>query len=92
MRLCKCTSLSSDYAAIAGVFTSSLHKAFYAFEHIVAGGVIVNEVPSMRTDSQAYGGVKDSGIGREGIRYAMDDMSELKVMIMKNAAQLPTAH
>jgi len=79
----------SRFGLHAGVFTSSLHKAFYAFEQIEAGGVIINEVPSMRTDSQAYGGVKDSGIGREGVRYAMEDMSELKVMILKHAASLP---
>ena len=45
-----------------------MDKAFYAFEHMVVGGVVVNQVPSIRVDAQAYGGVKESGLGREGVK------------------------
>ena len=53
------------------------------------GGVVVGDVPSMRVDAQPYGGVKDSGIGREGIRYAIEDMTELRVLLLKNVGVLP---
>jgi acyl-CoA reductase-like NAD-dependent aldehyde dehydrogenase len=61
----------SEFGLQAGFFTRDLHKAFYAFEHVDAGGVVINDVPSFRADSMPYGGVKDSGFGREGIRYAI---------------------
>eukprot|EP00850_Spirogloea_muscicola_P022869 SM000315S11906 [mRNA] locus=s315:83962:87476:- [translate_table: standard] len=72
----------------AGVFNRDLNKAFYAFEHLDVGGVCINDVPSMRIDSQPYGGVKDSGLGREGLRYAMEDMTETRVMLMRNVGQI----
>lgn len=78
----------SDYGLQAGVFTSDLNKAFYAFENIEAGGVVINAVPSVRVDSMPYGGVKAAGIGREGIRYAIEDMTELRVMVMKNVGTI----
>ncbi|KAL3684665.1 hypothetical protein R1sor_002687 [Riccia sorocarpa] len=78
----------SKFGLQAGVFVSELNKAFYAFEQLEVGGVCINDVPSMRVDSQPYGGVKDSGLGREGIRYAMEDMTELRVMILKDVGQL----
>jgi len=65
-----------------------LNKAFYAFENIEAGGVVINSVPSIRVDAQPYGGVKASGLGREGIRYAIEDMTELRVMLLKNAGSI----
>ena len=47
------------------------------------GGVVINDVPSFRVDNMPYGGVKDSGLGREGIRYAIEDMTELRLMVMR---------
>lgn len=51
------------------------------------GGVVINEVPSARVDSMPYGGIKESGFGREGIKYAMEEMTEMKVLLMKNMGQ-----
>ncbi|OAE25968.1 hypothetical protein AXG93_1712s1480 [Marchantia polymorpha subsp. ruderalis] len=78
----------SKFGLQAGVFVADLNKAFYAFEQLDVGGVCINDAPSMRIDSQPYGGVKDSGLGREGVRYAMEDMTELRVMLLRNAGQL----
>jgi len=79
---------NSRFGLQAGVFTTDFNKAHYAFENIEAGGVVINAVPSVRIDSQAYGGVKDSGFGREGVRYAIEDMTEIKIMLMRNAGKL----
>ncbi|EFJ05969.1 hypothetical protein SELMODRAFT_136248, partial [Selaginella moellendorffii] len=75
---------STHYGLQAGVFMCDLNKAFYAFEHIEAGGVCLNDLPSMCVDSQPYGGIKDSGIQREDVKYARDDMLETKVLVMCN--------
>ncbi|EFJ16686.1 hypothetical protein SELMODRAFT_116334, partial [Selaginella moellendorffii] len=72
------------YGLQASVFTYDLNKVFYAFEHIEAGGVCLNNSPSTCVDSQPYGGIKDSGIQREGVKYTMDDMLETKVLVMCN--------
>jgi glyceraldehyde-3-phosphate dehydrogenase (NADP+) len=66
----------------AGVFTNDLAHAWFAFEELVVGGVIVNDVPTYRIDHMPYGGSKDSGIGREGVRYAIEDMTELRIMVI----------
>lgn len=79
----------STFGLQAGIFTTNLNHAFYAFDEIEAGGVVVGDVPSVRIDSQPYGGVKDSGFGREGLRYAIEDMTEIKAMLLKNAPILP---
>ncbi|BFI19559.1 hypothetical protein MPTK1_7g04495 [Marchantia polymorpha subsp. ruderalis] len=79
---------NTQYGLQSGVFTSDVNKAFYAFEHMEVGGVCLNDSPSMRVDSQPYGGVKDSGIQREGVKYAMDDMLETRVLIMRNVGVL----
>ena len=73
----------SDYGLQAGVFTSNLAHAMRAWDHIEAGGVIVNDVPSFRVDNMPYGGGKLSGLGREGVRYAIEDMTELRLMVMR---------
>jgi acyl-CoA reductase-like NAD-dependent aldehyde dehydrogenase len=73
---------SSNYGLQAGVFTNRLKDIWYAFKHIEAGGVVVNDVPTYRADHQPYGGVKDSGMGREGVRYSIEDMTELKILSM----------
>ena len=69
----------------AGIFTYDSRKHWRAFEELHVGGVVINDVPSIRADVQPYGGVKESGMGREGPRYAIEDMSEIKVMVMRNA-------
>ena len=75
----------SDFGLQAGVFTNDLTHAMRAWDGIVAGGVIVNDVPSFRVDNMPYGGVKLSGLGREGIRYAIEDMTERRLMVMRGA-------
>ena len=72
----------SPFGLQAGVFTNRLDDVFHAFQHIDAGGVVVNDVPTFRADQQPYGGMKDSGIGREGVRYAIDDFTEIKILSM----------
>ncbi|GAA0333590.1 aldehyde dehydrogenase family protein [Oceanobacillus oncorhynchi subsp. oncorhynchi] len=69
----------SQYGLQAGVYTNSIDKAFAAVNEIEVGGVIVNDIPSFRVDQMPYGGVKNSGTGREGIKYSMEEMCELKL-------------
>ena len=73
----------SVYGLQAGVFTRDLEKAFQAYNELEVGGVVVNDVPTFRVDHMPYGGVKDSGFGREGVRYAMEEMSEIKLMAIR---------
>ncbi len=73
----------SDYGLQAGIFTDSLDHAMRAWNGLEQGGVIVNDVPSFRVDNMPYGGIKLSGIGREGIRYAIEDMTEIRLMVMR---------
>ena len=80
---------NSKFGIHVGLFTTDLNKSIYAWENCDVGGVVVGDVPSMRVDAQPYGGVKDSGIGREGIRYAIEDMTELRVLLLKNVGVLP---
>lgn len=68
----------------AGVFTDSLDEMNLAFEKLKVGGVIVNDVPTFRVDHMPYGGMKDSGLGREGVRYAIQEMTEPRILV-KNA-------
>ncbi|TDC91223.1 aldehyde dehydrogenase family protein [Nonomuraea deserti] len=72
----------SEYGLQAGVFTRSLDAAFLANRELKVGGVIVGDVPSYRADQMPYGGVKDSGVGREGLRSAMTDYTYEKVMVL----------
>jgi acyl-CoA reductase-like NAD-dependent aldehyde dehydrogenase len=72
----------SFYGLQAGVFTNDLANAWSAFEELEVGGVIVNDVPTYRIDHMPYGGSKDSGLGREGVRYAIDDMTEVRIMVL----------
>lgn len=73
---------NSSYGLQAGVFTPNLEHAFYAFEELEVGGVIINDIPTWRIDPMPYGGVKDSGQGREGLRYAIEEMTERKLMVL----------
>jgi acyl-CoA reductase-like NAD-dependent aldehyde dehydrogenase len=77
----------SRFGLQAGVFTRDLDAAMYAFNELEVGGVVINDVPSFRVDSMPYGGVKDSGLGREGIRYAIEDMTERRLLILNKAGR-----
>ncbi len=72
----------SFYGLQTGVFTNDLSHAWRAFNELEVGGVIVNDVPTYRIDHMPYGGVKDSGLGREGLRWAIEDMTELRLMVV----------
>jgi acyl-CoA reductase-like NAD-dependent aldehyde dehydrogenase len=71
---------NSVYGLQAGVFSNSMKNVFLAFEELEVGGVIVNDAPTYRIDHMPYGGVKDSGFGREGVRYAIEEMTEMKLL------------
>ena len=75
----------SRFGLQAGVFTQDLTRALYAFRELEYGGVLINDVPTFRVDNFPYGGSKDSGVGREGVRFAMDEMTEPRVLIMRGA-------
>ena len=72
----------SPYGLQAGVFTRDAGRIFQAFDELEVGGVIAGDVPSFRIDHMPYGGVKDSGLGREGLRYAIEDMTEPRLLVM----------
>jgi acyl-CoA reductase-like NAD-dependent aldehyde dehydrogenase len=72
----------SDFGLQAGVFTADLGRALRAMEELEFGGISINDVPTMRLDGQPYGGVKQSGIGREGPRYAIEDMTEIRHVLV----------
>jgi glyceraldehyde-3-phosphate dehydrogenase (NADP+) len=72
----------SMFGLQTGVFTNDLAGAWRAFSELEVGGVIVNDVPTFRIDNMPYGGVKDSGLGREGLRYAIEDMTEIRIMVL----------
>ncbi len=73
----------SEYGLQAGVYTTNLQKAFDAVERLEVGGVIINDIPSFRVDNMPYGGVKNSGIGKEGIKYSVEEMTESKFVSFK---------
>jgi glyceraldehyde-3-phosphate dehydrogenase (NADP+) len=73
----------SPYGLQAGVFTNDVGRVFQAFDTLEVGGVIVNDVPSWRVDSMPYGGEKESGQGREGVRYAIEEMTQLRLLALK---------
>ncbi|RMH93033.1 aldehyde dehydrogenase family protein [Lysobacter pythonis] len=73
----------SDFGLQAGVFTARLDHAMRAWDSLEVGGVIVGDVPSLRVDNMPYGGIKDSGCGREGVRWAMADMSEERLLVLR---------
>lgn len=72
----------SPYGLQAGVFTHDLQSAFRAHRALETGGVIIGDVPSYRADQMPYGGAKQSGVGREGVRYAMDDYTYERVLVL----------
>ena len=75
---------SSRYGLQAGIFTNDLAFIHRAFDALPVGGLIVNDIPSFRSDAMPYGGMKDSGTGREGVRYAMEDFTEPKTLVIKS--------
>ena len=75
---------NSKYGLQAGVFTNDINRAFEAHRTIEVGGVIVNDVSAFRADQMPYGGSKDSGFGREGLRFAMEEMTEPRIMVLSH--------
>jgi acyl-CoA reductase-like NAD-dependent aldehyde dehydrogenase len=73
----------SKFGLQAGLFTNDIHKVLKAWDKLDVGGVCVNDVSSFRVDNMPYGGVKDSGLGREGVRFAMEDMSEIRNLLIR---------
>jgi len=73
----------SAYGLQAGLFTRDAGRIFRAFEELEVGGVIVNDAPNWRIDHMPYGGEKDSGLGREGVRYAIEEMTQLRLLALK---------
>jgi acyl-CoA reductase-like NAD-dependent aldehyde dehydrogenase len=83
--LCEAIDLSndSDMGLQAGIFTNDINKAMYAARRLEVGGVMINEVPTFRVDHMPYGGVKGSGMGREGAKFAIREMTELKMVTIR---------
>jgi acyl-CoA reductase-like NAD-dependent aldehyde dehydrogenase len=73
----------SKFGLQAGIFTRDIFKTLNAWDRLDVGGIVINDVPSYRVDNMPYGGVKDSGLGREGIRFAMEDMSEIRNLVIR---------
>jgi acyl-CoA reductase-like NAD-dependent aldehyde dehydrogenase len=74
----------TKYGLQAGVFTGDLGRAREAAQRLEFGGVLINDVPTFRVDNMPYGGIKLSGFGREGVRYAMEEMTEIKLIIINS--------
>jgi acyl-CoA reductase-like NAD-dependent aldehyde dehydrogenase len=75
----------SSYGLQAGLFIGDLKAVFQAYADLELGGVVWNDVPTYRGDPMPYGGVKDSGLGREGVRYAIEEMTEQKVLVLRQS-------
>jgi acyl-CoA reductase-like NAD-dependent aldehyde dehydrogenase len=72
----------TDYGLQSGIFTQNVNRIMQAFEEIQVGGLQVNDVSTFRVDQMPYGGIKGSGIGREGPRYAIEEMTEMRLMVV----------
>ncbi|MGB8223975.1 MAG: aldehyde dehydrogenase family protein [Polyangiales bacterium] len=79
----------SRYGLQAGLFVRDIAKIQKAWDELEVGGVIIGDVPSWRVDHMPYGGVKDSGLGREGIRFAIDELTEIRLLAIRNVPQKP---
>ncbi|MCW3837390.1 aldehyde dehydrogenase family protein [Sphingomonas canadensis] len=73
----------SKFGLQAGIFTRDLFQALDAWDRLEVGGVVINDVPSYRVDNMPYGGVKESGLGREGVKFAMEDMTEIRNLVIR---------
>lgn len=80
-----CVANAGDYGLQAGIFTQNIGRVLEAFSGMEVGGVQVNDIPTFRVDQMPYGGAKGSGIGREGPRYAITEMSALRLMVINRA-------
>ncbi|MCH7751258.1 MAG: aldehyde dehydrogenase family protein [Planctomycetes bacterium] len=78
----------SVFGLQAGIFTRDIYKIQRAWDRLEVGGVLIGDVPSWRVDNMPYGGVKESGLGREGIRYAMEDMTEIRLLVIRTPGDL----
>ena len=76
----------AQFGLQAGIYTNDLHKAMRAVNRLNVGGVIINDVPSFRVDQMPYGGNKESGIGREGPRFAVEEMTTVKMVVLNDLA------
>ncbi len=72
----------SEYGLQVGIFTQNINRVMRAFEEMNVGGVIINDIPSFRVDHMPYGGVRGSGTGREGPRYAIEEMTERRLLVI----------
>jgi len=79
----------SKFGLQAGIFTRDLFQMFNAWDRLDVGGIVINDVPSYRVDNMPYGGVKDSGLGREGVRFAMEDMTEIRNLVIRRRDEGP---
>ncbi|MDQ6786709.1 MAG: aldehyde dehydrogenase family protein [Acidobacteriota bacterium] len=77
-------SNNTKYGLQAGVFSNDFSNVNYAADNLEYGGVVINDVPTFRVDNMPYGGVKSSGFGREGVRYAMEEMSEIRLVVINS--------
>ena len=77
---------ASRYGLQTGIFTRDIFKAHQAWDRLEVGGVVIGDVPSWRVDNMPYGGVKDSGLGREGIKYAIEDMTESRLLVIRQTS------
>src|SRR5690606_9750406 len=78
---------ASAFGLQAGIFSPDIRRAMRAWDVLDVGGVVINDVPSWRVDNMPYGGVKDSGLGREGLRFAIEDMTEIRLLVIRDPAQ-----
>jgi len=77
------TANASQFGLQAGVFTRDVYRIQQAWDELDVGGVMINEVPSWRVDHMPYGGTKQSGLGREGIRWAIESMTEPRLLVLR---------
>ncbi|WP_066291159.1 aldehyde dehydrogenase family protein [Bacillus sp. FJAT-29937] len=75
----------SQFGLQAGIYTENIHEAFKAADHLEVGAVMINDVPTFRVDQMPYGGIKNSGTGREGLKYAVEEMTEMKLIVVNQA-------
>lgn len=73
----------SQYGLQAGIFTRDIYKAYRAWDTLEVGGVVIGDIPSWRVDNMPYGGVKNSGLGREGVRFAIEEMTEIRLLVLR---------
>ena len=80
---------ATRYGLQAGIFTDSHARIREAFATLHVGGLIVNDTPTFRVDSMPYGGTRDSGLGREGVRFAIEEMTERKLLVFRESPPKP---